>query len=96
MKKIYLSIPISGRNYTDQRNYAYYVATNLAQKGYDVITPFDIVKDPTTPYAKAMGECVSELLKCNGIYLCSGWKESKGCQAELHIALVYGLDVMTE
>lgn len=96
MKKIYVSIPITGENYNDQRNHAFIAATNLAQKGYDVITPFDIVSDCTTPYDKAMGKCIEELLKCDAIYMCIGWEQSKGCKAELQTALIYGLKVITE
>lgn len=96
MKKIYVSIPITGENYNDQRNHAFIVATNLAQKGYEVITPFDIVSDCTTPYDKAMGKCIEKLLQCDVIYMCIGWEKSKGCKAELQTALVYGLEVITE
>lgn len=96
MEKVYVSIPISGENYTDQRNHAFVVATNIAQKGCEVVTPFDIVKSPHTPYSEAMSMCIKELLECDAIYLCKGWRKSKGCTAELHIALVYGLEVMTE
>lgn len=32
MKKVYVSIPITGENYNDQRNHAFVVATNLFQK----------------------------------------------------------------
>lgn len=96
MKKVYISIPISGENYNDQRNHAFVVATNIAQKGYEVVTPFDIVKSPHTPYSEAMGMCMKELLECDAICLCKGWRKSKGCTAELQIALVYGLEVMAE
>lgn len=96
MKKIYVSIPISGLDYNDQRNHAFCVTTNLAQKGYDVITPFDICPSPTVPYNEAMGKCVEKLLECDIIYLCKDWQSSKGCNAELQIALVYGKEVMVE
>ena len=96
MKKVYVSIPISGENYVDQRNHAFVVSVNLAQKGYEVITPFDIVKNVETPYNQAMGKCIAELLGCNTIYLCTGWQNSQGCKAELQTAIVYGLDVLVE
>lgn len=96
MKKAYVSIPITGEDYNDQRNHAFVVATNLAQKGYDVITPFDIIKDLSTPYNECMGKCVKELLKCDIIYLCRGWQSSKGCMAEMQVALAYGKEMMTE
>ena len=96
MKKIYVSIPITGKNYIDQRNYALYVATNLAQRGYDAVTPFDIVKDPTTSYNRSLGMCIESLLDCDTIYMCSGWEKSLGCRAELQVAMVYGKEVMTD
>lgn len=96
MKKVYVSIPISGEDYNDQRNHAFVVATNLGVKGYDVITPFDINSQPTTPYNEAMGKCIEALLDCDIICLSKGWNKSKGCRAELQVALIYGKEVMTE
>lgn len=96
MKKIYVSIPITGENYIDQRNHAFIVATDLAQKDWDVITPFDIVKKVCTPYNEAMGKCVETLLDCDAIFMCKGWQKSDGCRAELQVALVYGKEVITE
>lgn len=96
MKKVYVSIPISGEDYNDQRNHAFVVATDLGVKGYDTVTPFDINPQPTTPYNEAMGKCIEALLDCDAICLCKGWNQSKGCRAELQVALVYGKDVITE
>lgn len=96
MKKVYVSIPITGENYNDQHNHAFVVATNLFQKGYDVITPFDVVQSPGEPYNVAMGKCIAALLNCDVIYLCKNWQKSKGCSAELQTALVYGKEVMVE
>lgn len=96
MKKVYVSIPITGENYNDQRNHAFVVATNLFQKGYDVITPFDVVRSLSTPYNTAMGKCITALLDCDAIYLCKNWQKSKGCTAELQAALVYEKEVMVE
>lgn len=96
MKKVYVSIPITGENYKDQHNHAFIAATNLAQKSYEVVTPFDVVKSPSTPYSEAMGKCIEVLLDCDAIYLCKNWQNSKGCMAELQVALVYGKEVITE
>lgn len=96
MKKVYVSIPITGEDYNDQRNHAFVVATNLFQKDYDVVTPFDVVQSTSTPYNVAMGKCVAALLDCDAIYLCKNWQNSKGCMAEMQIALVYEKEVMTE
>ena len=96
MKKVYVSIPITGENYNDQRNHAFVIATNLFQRDYDVITPFDVVQSLNTPYNVAMGKCIEALLDCDVIYLCKNWQKSKGCLTELQTALVYGKEVMVE
>lgn len=95
-KKVYISLPITGEDYNNKRNHAYVVAVNLEQKDYEAVTPFDAVPSLSTPYNEAMGRCVSALLECDAIYLCKNWQNSKGCMAELQVALVYGKEVMTE
>lgn len=96
MKKVYVSIPITEGNYNDQRNHAFVVATNLFQKDYDVVTPFDVIQSLNIPYNVAMGKFIMTLLDCDVIYLCKNWQKSKGCLAELQTALVYGKEVMVE
>lgn len=96
MKKVYVSLPITGEDYNDQRNHAFVVATNLGLKGYDVITPFDFIKNLNTPYNECMGMCIKELLECDAIYLCRGWQSSKSCVAEMQVALIYEKEMMTE
>lgn len=96
MSKVYISVPITDLNYNDQRYHAFNAASTLGLKGYDVITPFDIIKDPSTPYNECMGKCIEQLLQCEAIYLCKGWRQSKGCNAELQVALIYGLEIMSE
>lgn len=96
MKKVYVSIPITGENYNDQRIHAFVVATNLVQKDHEIITPFDVVRSVNTPYNEAMSKCIAALLDCDVIYLCKNWQKSKGCLAELQTALVYGKEVMVE
>lgn len=96
MTKVYISIPVTGEDYNDQRNHAYVVSANLAQKGYEVVSPFDIIKTLNTPYNECIGKCVAELLECDAIYLCKGWNRSKACRAELEVALVYDKNIITE
>lgn len=94
--RTYISIPISGKDYEEQKAKAAKVAERLRKEHFNPITPFDIVTDPNTDYATAMGKCVEVLLKCDFIYLCKGWDRSKGCRAEYYIAKVYGLTINKE
>ena len=96
MKKVYISIPISGRDLFAQRRRANDVAERFAHAGYNPITPFDIIPvgDPaSSDYAKCMGRDIEGLLLCDIIALVDDWENSKGCRAEKAVAEVYGLDV---
>lgn len=95
-KKLYISIPISGHDYIEQKTKAHKVACKLSKDGRVCLTPFDIVQDATTPYERAMGICIEELMKCQEIYFCKGWQNSKGCQLEMQAALIYGLEILIE
>lgn len=94
--KVYISIPIIGENYNDQRNHAFIAATNLGLKGWDVVSPFDVTPRANMTANEIAGKHFEVLLNCDAIYLCKGWQQSKKCQAELQIALVYGKEIITE
>lgn len=96
MKKVYISLPVTGNNYNDQSNHAFNVAASLGMKGFDPVSQFDVVKRPEAPDNEVMGKCVEALLLCDAICLCKGWQESQACKAELGVALAFGLDVMSE
>lgn len=89
-KRMYLSLPITGRKIEKVKAYAKKVKEKWVAKGYDVVTPFEIVPDDGMPYEYCMGKDIEELLKCDGIILCHDWFSSKGCRAECSVAQVYG------
>ena len=102
-KRIYVQVPIAGRDYEEAHNEAIQRAFIAENAGFDTVTPFQLVDDPDVPVSKAMGECIGELLKCNAI-LAHPWAEkdrrgeegkpySKGCALELLAAAVYGIEI---
>lgn len=95
-KKVYVSIPITGKEYKEQYNHAFNVKVLLEMKNMEPVSPFDLVKDPHTPYSECMGHCIQALLDCDTIYMCKGWNQSKGCMAELQIALIYNKEIIIE
>lgn len=94
--RIYISIPMSGRDLDTQRAVATEAAERIKSLGHEPVNPFDTPEAPpgmddNTKYAYYMGEDVKRLLACDAIYMCSGWTESKGCMAELLVADIYNL-----
>lgn len=92
-KRVYISIPITGEDYSHQRFTAQSIAEEYRLMGWEAVTPFDVVPDCTTSYNESMGKCIEALLGCDMIFLCEGWQKSKGCMAELQVAMVYGMDL---
>lgn len=94
--KLYVSIPITGRDLVSVKEHAGVVKKLWEERGYEVVTPFELVEENNGSmgekeyYAYCMGRCVEALLMCDGIVLCHGWFESKGCRAECDVAQVYG------
>lgn len=96
--RIYISIPMQGRDLERQRDHAAEVAIRLKALGHEPINPFDTPPPPTPlctdeEYAYYMGEDIKRLLLCDVVYVCNGWKHSRGCRAEVCLARIYHLSV---
>ena len=95
--KIYISIPISNMDEKKQREKADKIKMALSKAGYEVVNPFDIVPDKEKPdWFDYMGADLRELAKCDKIYLCNGWKDSKGCNLEMQYAMSMGIKAIFE
>lgn len=94
--KIYISLPISGKNVMTQTGIALSVAEQIRDLGHEPVNPFE---PPLAPpewserqkYAYYMGRDIEKLLLCDAVYFCEGWQESRGCRVESYIAETNGL-----
>lgn len=98
--RVYISIPMSGQDLDVQRRKAQELADTMASMGHVPINPFDTPPpppglEPQEEYNWYMGEDIKRLLSCHAIFVCKGYRSSKGCTAELRVAKVYGLHVYT-
>lgn len=92
MSRIYISIPVTGRDYERQKRKAQKVADYYREKGLDPVLPFDIVHpEATTP--QAMSRCIQELLQCENVVFIDDWWTSRGCQVEMATARAYDLKI---
>ena len=89
-KKVYISIPISGKDISEVKLHLDIVKNGLVSNGYDV-SP-----DSNASYAEHMGRDIQALLECDAVYFCRGWQDSKGCQAEYEVAKIYGKQIVFE
>lgn len=85
-KRIYVSLPISGRkveDYTAQCNDA---CAWLEKHGYEAVSPLKNGLPTEAPIHEHMKADYKLLLSCDAIYLCLDWEYSHGCMNELHVA----------
>ena len=94
-KRIYISIPVTGRPMELVRIKAEEVKTEIRRRMDIPSSPLDLTED-NEPYTSCMGKCVEELLRCDAVYFVRGWQSSKGCTAEYAIAKIYGKELMFE
>lgn len=95
MKRLYVSLPISGYDLERRKEYAKEIKRWLSAGNWScVITPFDVCPDSDKPYSYFMGKDIEALLECDAIYLCEGWQNSKGCMAEFEVARIYNKQIL--
>lgn len=92
-KKLYISLPISGRNLDDVIKRANHIKESVVSEEYEAVTPFDICPDSTLPYSELMGRDIAGLLECDAILFDKDWNTSKGCRTEMAVAQIYGLRI---
>lgn len=91
--KIYISLPITGYDLQERKQYAENVKEKLQQVYTDseIITPFDVNPNSSLPYEELIGKDIAALLTCDMVYVCNGSNYSKGCRLERYAALIYGI-----
>lgn len=92
IKKIYLSIPITGRDIKTVKAQAKAMVSAIHGKFMcQVINPLDVSeKYPNLTWEEYMAIDLMLLSECDGVCLCEGWKASKGCRLEEAFARTYG------
>lgn len=112
MKKIYISLPITGHEdtYEERLKGLVEVAEGFARykmlncdglDEYDIITPKDVaygVEDriKNPKYTDYILACLSAIVDCDIVILGDGWLRSKGCRIEMHFATNLGIYVTEE
>ena len=99
MKIIYISIPISGHEDTYEQRLD--EAVEYVKKMYTdvyIITPKEIaerLKDmrPMKPtYKEYLLADIEAIAHCDAIFICKGWRDSKGCIVERAFAKAIGVN----
>ena len=92
--KVYISLPITGKDLQQQKSYARHVASFLSEAGFTHVNPFDNGLGDDASYEEHIKADLKLMLGCDAIILCEGWQLSKGCVLESHVATACGLTVV--
>lgn len=85
--KIYISIPITGRDENKVREEADNIKAALSRQGHEVVSPFDIYAGKNPTYEDYICYDLRAMLDCDAILFCQGWSDSCGCCIEHDVAL---------
>lgn len=93
MKKIYLSLPISGYDLEERRSYSQIIQRELEKREYEVFNPLynGLPKEATTN--EHMRKDISKLCECDTIIMCQKWNHSAGCVQEFNVAVSIGCEI---
>lgn len=87
--KIYISLPISGRDIEEVEARCIFATGVIEKKGHTAVSPLYVSPDPDAPYSVHMGNDIAALLECDAVLFLEGWQVSKGCQLEHKAAELY-------
>jgi hypothetical protein len=92
-KKVYISGKVTGIKRDIAESKFNNASKFCIQLGLDPVSPLDIVPS-TADWKMAMKICITELLKCDAIYLMSDYEDSPGAMMEYQIAKTLGLQII--
>lgn len=90
-KRIYISLPVTGHDLRERRKLAAGVARALEALGAEAVNPLENGLPEGAAWLEHMRADLRLLLDCDGILLCDGWEESRGCRVERGLAAGLGL-----
>lgn len=83
---VYLSGPISGLDHNTCFQKFESVERMLVSAGLKVVNPMKLDHSHDGTWESYMRQDIAELMKCDAIYLLSGWEQSRGAKIEIKLA----------
>lgn len=94
--KIFISLPVSGRDLQEAREHADRVKAHLSRSGHQPVNPLEIYHGRHPTYDEIICEDLRALAACDAIYLCDGWENSRGCRIQRSFAEEFAKDLRFE
>ena len=94
-KKIYISGKISGMEKKAKLIFEE-AEIRLKKEGYDVVNPFKLKHKHDKTWHSFMKEDISQMMKCDEVYMIFNWRESEGAVLEHELALMLNMPILYE
>ncbi len=93
--RVYIAGKITGMDKAESKAMFDVAKDILNDNDYNAISPFDVCEEnPEKHWSDYMGECHSELLRCNAIVMLPNWYDSRGARIEYAVAREMGMQVV--
>lgn len=104
MKRIFLSLPMSGKTDIEieaqiEEMKAEFLLKNPFDDGEEIVFADNLrcsiwkddEEEARTPSLLYLGEAIRKLAYCDGVYFGEGWTTAKGCMIEMEVCEKYGI-----
>ena len=88
--KIYISLPITGRDIEEVEATCTFVSGVLEANGHTPVSPLELNHRDPEDYNTVIGTDITALLCCDAVLFLDDWGKSKGCRLEQCAATIYG------
>ena len=99
MKKVFISVGMTGRAEIDVRNDIKRASENIRKlygKDVEIVHNYDCVAPEGSGRLYYLGEAIKQLGECDVCYFVRNWEHSDGCVVERHICGLYSIDTIVE
>lgn len=90
-KKVYISVPISGRDMKDVEADVERLRGIIEEWGMEAVSPLEVSPSGDEANFASMGRSVMALMVCDAALFADGWSKSKRCRVEMYVAVQYGI-----
>lgn len=87
--KIYISLPITGRDIEEVEADCIYAKGVIQKLGHEAVSPLELVHRDPEDYEAVIGTDITALLCCDAVLFLNGWQQSQGCRLERAAALIF-------
>ena len=97
--KVMISQPMNNRNEEDILEERKQIIEKFKNMHIEVIDTFyteDISEECNNDGVYLLGKSIKDMSKADALFMCEGWKHSRGCRIERQVAQEYGIKILYE